>query len=267
MPRPATSASICSGEGLLPKFYRTARRMHADDPQAVGALAAVVPDFSWTELDRTFQDWVLTLEYRSRAKRRASHGAALDARGSSNARPAAAPQLGVVQIARIARHAVAARIAHQAGNLLAADAQFGQAAGDADFAAQPFDPIDELIGRGRIGRLVDADRPGQLDQPSLGHDAIGRSATGSITAQASPCGTLPCTPSAAATPWASPNPELARHMPETRAAWAITSRAPRCAALAHRHGQCRHSRPQDCRGRAIAASAGPAARCSFRSIA
>ena len=53
-------------EGLLPKFYRTARRMHADDPHAVGALAAVVPDFSWTELDRTFQDWVLTLEYHSR---------------------------------------------------------------------------------------------------------------------------------------------------------------------------------------------------------
>ena len=50
-------------QGLLTKFYRLARKTHQQDPLAAKAVAAVVPDFTWPELDRTFQAWVLTLEY------------------------------------------------------------------------------------------------------------------------------------------------------------------------------------------------------------
>ena len=49
--------------GLLDDFYRLFRDTHASDPRGSRALAAVIPDASFPQLDQQFQDWVLTLEY------------------------------------------------------------------------------------------------------------------------------------------------------------------------------------------------------------
>ena len=55
-------------------------------------------------------------------------------------------------------------------------------------------------------------------------DKLTRNAAGNITAQASPCGTRQCDPSAAATPCARPSPEFARANPDNKAACDIASR-------------------------------------------
>lgn len=49
-------------EGLLEKYYETFRDNHKKDPTGELAVRKVFPNSSWAELDKAYQDWVLTLQ-------------------------------------------------------------------------------------------------------------------------------------------------------------------------------------------------------------
>jgi hypothetical protein len=49
--------------GGLTDFYRRFQAEHARDPQGTATVLAVFPGSSWRQLDREFQQWVLTLEW------------------------------------------------------------------------------------------------------------------------------------------------------------------------------------------------------------
>ena len=63
-----------------------------------------------------------------------------------------------------------------------------------------------------------------------------------MRAQATPCGVPHSMPSAAATPWAMPRPELVRATPETNAAWLIAARAWRSCGSARSRGNASSAR-------------------------
>lgn len=49
-------------KGVLRDYFRTFRDGAKDDPRGVHAVTSVFPNKSWDELDRDFQDWVMTLK-------------------------------------------------------------------------------------------------------------------------------------------------------------------------------------------------------------
>ena len=77
-----------------------------------------------------------------------------------------------------------------------------------------------------------------------------RIATGNISAQATPCGVPHSTPSAAATPWAIPNPALASAIPDSKAAWLIAPRASRSVGSRSTRGNARTACTRPSRARA-----------------
>ena len=174
---------------------------------------------------------------------------------------------GVVQLARIARHAVAAGVAHQVGNLLAAHAQLRQPPRNADLAAQFFHAIDKRIGRGRIGRLIDSDRPSQLDQPPFGHHAIGpqghRQHHGTGQSMRHLAVHAQCRRHAVGQSQTGIGQAHARH--QRRVGHHLARSAMR--RLAHRHRQGQHGRPQNPPRQRLRQRSGTARNISFRSIA